>query len=85
MEISNNDLARILGNIEANVAAQMNSSVRQEAAIARLDEKMSKRLDDHEKRLRDLEKGAAKSGAIAGVGASLGVAVIIEIIKRKLG
>ena len=78
MEISNNDLARMLGNIEAKAAMQM-------AAIADLKTEVVKRLDDHEKRLRDLEKGAAKSGAIAGVGASLVVAVIVETIKRKMG
>ncbi len=78
MEISNNDLARMLGNIEAKAAMHM-------AAIADLKTEVVKRLDDHEKRLRDLEKGAAKSGAIAGVGASLVVAVIVETIKRKMG
>ena len=107
MDISNNDLARILGNIEANVATQMQSSLRQEAALASLDIKISKRLDSHDERLRAielvnpaqiaetieahskrlsaLEQGAAKAGLIAGIGSSLSVAVIVEIIKRKMG
>lgn len=107
MDISNNDLARILGNIESNVAAQMQSSLRQEAAMASLDSKISKRLDNHDERLRvieqvnpaqmaeaikshssrlsELEKGAARSGAIAGVGASLTVAAVVEFFKRQMG
>jgi threonine synthase len=107
MEISNNDIARILGNIEANLQTQMQSSVRQEAALASLDTKISLRLDghderlrqlevinpaqiaesvkDHEERLQSLERGAAKAGVISGVGSAVGMAVIIEIAKRKLG
>ena len=107
MEISNNDIARILGNIEANLASQMESSKRQEATLTSLDNKISQRLDGHDERLRvleqanpaelakaikthgerisALERGAAKSGALAGMGASVGIAVVVEIIKRKLG
>lgn len=107
MEISNNDIARILGNIEANLATQMESSKRQEATLTSLDSKITQRLDgheerlrtlevanpaqiaksvkDHEARLQSLERGAAKAGVIAGIGSSVGVAVIIEIAKRKLG
>ena len=107
MEISNNDIARILGNIEANLASQMESSKRQEATLTSLDHKISQRLDGHDERLRvleqanpvelaklikahgerisSLEHGAAKAGVIAGAGSALGVAVIIEIVKRKIG
>lgn len=107
MEISNNDIARILGNIEANLATQMESSKRQEATLTSLDNKISQRLDGHDERLRlleqanpvklaetveahgarlrALEQGAAKTGVIAGAGSAIGVAVIIEIAKRKLG
>ncbi|MFZ6675393.1 hypothetical protein [Undibacterium sp. Xuan67W] len=107
MDISNNDLARILGNIESNVAAQMQSSLRQEAAMASLDSKITKRLDNHDERLRTieqanptkiaetvkdhnsrinaLEKGAARSGVIAGIGSSIAVAALVEFLKRKMG
>lgn len=107
MEISNNDIARILGNIEAKVDSQMRSSERHEQSLLRVERKLTDRVDGHELRLRTLEvanpaqiaedikghearlkmleNGAAKSGAIAGVGASIGIAVIVEIVKRKLG
>lgn len=107
MEISNNDIARILGNIEAKVDVQMKSSERQEQGLLRLEKKLTERADDHDERLRklevanpaqiaksvkdheerlqSLERGAAKAGVIAGVGSSVGIAVIIEIAKRKLG
>ncbi|MDO8180169.1 MAG: hypothetical protein Q7T62_18125 [Undibacterium sp.] len=107
MDISNNDLARILGNIEANVATQMQSSLRQEAAITALDQKMTHRLDgmdgrlreiekinpakiaeavkDHTTRINALEQGSARNAALAGMGASLAVAAVVEFIKRKLG
>lgn len=107
MDISNNDLARILGNIEANVATQMQSSLRQEAAITALDQKMTHRLDgmdsrvreiekinpakiaetvkDHNSRINALEQGSAKNAVLAGMGASLAVAAVVEFIKRKLG
>jgi hypothetical protein len=55
MEISNNDLARILGNIESTVKSQMESSLRQEAAIAALDNRVGARLDDQERRIRSIE------------------------------
>lgn len=107
MEISNDDLARILGRLEAKLDSQAQSSNRMEAALAGLDQKLTTRLDGHECRLRDLEianpkqiaetveqhakriatleKNAAKNAAVAGVGASIGVAVIVEYIKRKMG
>ncbi len=85
MEISNNDIARILGNIEANLKTQMQSSLRQEVALASLDQKINLRLDTHDERLRALEQGAARAGIIAGIGSSIGIAVIVEIAKRKLG
>lgn len=107
MEISNNNLAHILGRVEAKLDAQAQSSQRQEIALANLDSKVTQRLDGHEARIRELEmanpkgtaeavkkldertrnleNGAARSGVIAGIGSSVGIAVIVELIKRKLG
>lgn len=107
MQISNEDLARILGRIEGKLDEQANVSKRLEGSIASLDAKVSRRLDDHDQRLRELEvanpkeiakqvaehegrlraleTGAAKSGAIAGVGASVAMAALIELVKRKMG
>lgn len=107
MEISNNDIARILGNIEAKMDAQMQSSQRHEQSLLRLEKTLTDRADDHDERLRtlevanpaqiaksvkdhearlqSLERGAAKAGVIAGIGSSVGIAVIVEIAKRKLG
>lgn len=107
MEISNNDLARILGRIEANLEAQGQTSSRIERAVDALDEKLTQRLDEHDRRLRQLEntdpegmaralagheeriakleKGAARAGVIAGIGSAAGMAVLVELIKQKLG
>lgn len=107
MEISNNDIARILGNIESKVDSQMKSSERLEQNLLRLESKINERVDGHEdrirslevanpqqlaediaaheKRIRSLEHGAARAGVISGVGSAVGMAVIIEIAKRKLG
>ncbi|WP_136414802.1 hypothetical protein [Herbaspirillum sp. ST 5-3] len=107
MQISNEDLARILGRIEGKLDEQTNVSKRLEGSIAGLDAKVSRRLDEHdlrlrelevanpkalkdrvdnhEERIRSLENGAAKAGVIAGVGSSVAVAALIELVKRKLG
>lgn len=107
MDISNNDLARILGNIEAKVDVQMQALNRHENSLLRVEKALTERADGLDKRLREveqanpvelaksikshserlnvLEQGSAKSGLIAGVGSSLGIAVIVEIIKRKMG
>ena len=55
MEISNDDLARMLGRMEAKIDAQAQSSIRMETALSNLDQKLTSRLDGHECRLRDLE------------------------------
>lgn len=100
MQISNDDLARILGRIEAKLDAHG-------VGLTNLDEKVTRRLDEHEKRLREveianpkklaeavkdhdqriqaLEKGAAKSGVLAGVGTSVVVGALIELIRRQMG
>lgn len=107
MEISNDDLARILGRMEAKLDEQVNASKRVEGGLAILDAKVSRRLDEHDQRLRELEvanpkkladaikgheariqeleRGAARAGVIAGVGSSLAIAAMIELLKRKLG
>lgn len=107
MQISNDDLARILGRMEAKLDAQTQSSIRQEGALASLDNKLTQRLNGHEDRLRalevtnpagiaesveahelrirSLESGAAKAGVVAGIGSSIGIAVLVELAKRKLG
>jgi len=45
----------------------------------------AERVGEHEKRIQALENGAARSGAVAGIGASVAVAALIELLKRKLG
>lgn len=107
MEISNDDLARILGRIEAKMDAQAHATLRLEGNLAALDAKVSERLDHHDVRLRELEKanpqalaekvkgheeriqalerGAAKAGVVAGVGSSLAMAALVELVKHKMG
>jgi hypothetical protein len=55
MQISNDDLARILGRMEAKLDEQVHASKRMEGGLASLDSKVSRRLDEHDQRLRDLE------------------------------
>lgn len=105
--ISNDDLARILGRMEAKLDGQVSASQRVEDGLAKLDAKVARRLDEHELRLRDLEvanpkklaetinghtqriealeKGAARAGVVAGVGSGVAMAVLIELIKKKIG
>lgn len=117
MQISNDDLGRILGRIEGKLDAAIESSTRQEHALAAMDKKLTGQLEtldtklndridsqeerlrtleitnpaaiaktvaDHAERIAALEKGAARAGVIAGVGSSVGIAVVVEILKRKL-
>jgi hypothetical protein len=106
MAITNEDLARILGNIEATLKANADTATRIEGAVSQLETKVTRRLDDHEsrlrtleianpeaiaiqvegheKRLRALETGAARSGALAGLGSSVVIAAIVEALKRAL-
>ncbi len=107
MQISNDDLARILGRMEAKLDEQAGASKRVEEGLANLDAKVGLRLDQHDIRLRELEvanpkkmaetlgahaqrlealeKGAARAGVVAGVGSSVAIAVVIEILKKKIG
>lgn len=100
MQVSDDDLARILGRMEGKLDGLKDG-------LASLDEKVGQRLDDHDRRLRDLEvanpaqlaakvtghedriqaleRGAAKTGVIYGVGSGLTMAVLVEIVKHKLG
>lgn len=100
MQISNDELARILGRIEAKLDAHGDG-------LANLDAKMSRRLDEHDLRLREveianpkklaeavkdhdqriqaLEKGAAKAGVLAGIGTSVVVGALIEFVRRQMG
>lgn len=55
MQISNEDLARILGRMEGKLDEQANVAKRLEGSVAKLDEKVTRRLDDHDERLRKLE------------------------------
>ncbi|MFZ6644436.1 hypothetical protein ACO0LO_01860 [Undibacterium sp. TJN25] len=55
MEVSNDDIARILGRIEAKLDEQAHTSKRLETGITSLDSKVSRRLDEHDLRLRELE------------------------------
>lgn len=111
MSITNEDIARILGRIEGTLEAQ-GADFKQglsdlKNGMASLEEKQSKRLDDHDARLRELEisnpkltaetvadhakrlanleKGAAKAGMIGGMASGVGVAVLVELVKKKLG
>lgn len=55
MQISNDDLGRILGRIEAKLDEQASASKRVEEAVAGVDRKVAQRLDEHDLRLRKLE------------------------------
>lgn len=100
MEISNNDLARILGRMEEKLDAQT-------VGLAALDVKVSQRLDDHDRRLRELEVAnpkaigervgeaerriaaleadSARTGVIAGATSGLAVALVAEWLRHRLG
>lgn len=107
MEISNDDLARMLGRMETKIDQQASTSLRVETNLASLDTKVMLKFAEHDQRLRELEvanpkrlaesvkgheeriqaleRGAAKAGVVAGVGSSLAMAALIELIKHKLG
>jgi YesN/AraC family two-component response regulator len=55
MQISNDDLARILGRLEAKLDEQASTSKRVEEAVASVDRKVTRRLDEHDERIRKLE------------------------------
>jgi L-ribulose-5-phosphate 3-epimerase UlaE len=55
LEISNDDLGRILGRMEAKLDEQVSASKRVEEAVASVDRKVTQRLDEHDARLRRLE------------------------------
>jgi len=100
MEISNNDLARILGRMEEKLDAQT-------VGLTALDAKVSMRLDEHDRRLRELEVAnpkaigekveaaekrlaaleadSARAGLIAGAGSGLAMALVGEWLRHKLG
>lgn len=42
-------------------------------------------IEAHDKRLVNLERSSAVTGAVAGAGASVAMAVVVEYLKRKLG
>lgn len=107
MQVSNDDLARILGRIEGKIDGLESASTRQESALRSLDDKLTERLDKqelrlrqieitnpkqigetvkkHEERISALENRAARAGVVAGIGSSIGIAVLVEFAKRKLG
>ncbi len=107
MEVSNNELARILGRMEEKMDAHGKSMDRQEAQLAAVDKKLTNRLDQHDERLRmlenmnpeqqalllqeheirirKLETDGARAGAISGAASGIGIAVIIEMIRQKMG
>lgn len=107
MEISNDDLARILGRMEAKLDQQASTSLRVENSLTKLDTKVTlqfaevdlrlrelevanpKRLAEsvksHEDRIRGLEQGAVKAGVISGIGSSLAMVALAELIKNKMG
>jgi hypothetical protein len=55
MQISNDDLGRILGRLEAKLDEQGHAFKRVEDAVASVDRKLGQRLDEHDARLRSLE------------------------------
>jgi hypothetical protein len=55
MQISNDDLARILGRMEGKLDAQAPAIKRVEDGLASLEVKVTTRLDNHDERLRELE------------------------------
>ncbi len=100
MEISNNDLALMLGRMEGKLDAQA-------VGLTALDAKVSTRLDEHDRRLRELEVAnpkvigekveaaekrlaaleadSARVSVIAGAGSGLAMAAITEYLRHKLG
>lgn len=106
MQISNDDLARILGRMEAKLDQQTNTSLRVESNVASLDAKVTRQFAEHDLRLRELEianpkrlaesvkghedriqaleKGAARAGVIAGIGSSVAITALLELVKHKL-
>lgn len=75
-----------VNKLEARWAAQMAEMDRRvrELEIAN-PAQANKDLEEHDKRLSALERSATMSGAIAGAGASIGMAVVVELLKRKIG
>jgi hypothetical protein len=55
LQVSNDDLGRILGRMEALLSEQVSATKRVEEAVANVDRKMTQRLDEHDVRLRRLE------------------------------
>jgi len=100
MEISNNDLARILGRMEEKLDAQSVGLASVDAKLTLLRDEHDRRLRDlevanpkaigekveaHEKRIAALEKDAVRSGVVAGAGSGLLIAVAAEWLKQKVG
>ncbi|WP_410499692.1 hypothetical protein [Chitinibacter sp. S2-10] len=69
----NNELALMLGRMEGKLDMIIANQT-----------SMSERVDGIEERLRQVEIGAAKSGAIGGAVAAVGTALIVEVLKRAL-
>lgn len=55
MQVPEDNLARILGNIESNLSNLVESSKKHEASLLRMENTFTKRIDDHDQRLRELE------------------------------
>lgn len=68
------EIMRVLGRIEGQLGG-LTSNV----------EAQGKKLDGIDTRLRSVEQRSARSGAITGGAAAVGVTLIVEGIKHKLG
>jgi len=55
MQVPEDNIARILGNIESNLTHLLESSKKHEASLLRLENTLTKRIDNHDERLRDIE------------------------------
>lgn len=55
MQVPEDNLARILGNIESNLNHLLESSKKHEASLLRMENTLTKRIDNHDERLRDIE------------------------------
>ncbi|CAH0445487.1 hypothetical protein HF908_08780 [Ralstonia pseudosolanacearum] len=75
-----------VNKLEARWAAQMAEMDRRVRALEIANPgQANETLEAHAGRISALERSASLSGAIAGAGASIGMAVIVEYLKRKIG
>ncbi|EHP39411.1 hypothetical protein OR16_31659 [Cupriavidus basilensis OR16] len=79
-------MATAISNLEIKLGGQIADIDRRlrELEIAN-PSRLQEEQEDHGRRIASLERSSAMTGAIAGAGASVGMAVVVELLKRKLG